>query len=358
MTQRAIHQVVVGAAVGDAITSMAMTLRETLRRRGPSEIYAHHLADNVKDDVLLLSKAPRPSRGDLIVYHASIGEPAVTKWLMSRPEPVILVYHNITPSQFFLDEEPHFAANLQWGRHELGLLRGRVVLAVADSAFNAEDLAAAGYSDVRVIPAGLRPSRLAAVAYDGRLARRLQQAFPNGYVLSVSQVLPHKRFESLIEAMHLVQWVHERPLGLVIVGAQRMPKYQAGLEAHARKLRIRQMLFHGGATESELATFYRLASMFVTTSAHEGLALPPLEAMAFGVPVIARAAGALASTVGGAGVVLPEDAGPMLISEAISEIDSNDELRWVLRELGAARVRAIEREDPSARFMACLAEVG
>jgi len=357
VTERAVHQVVVGAAIGDAVTSMAMTLREALRCLGPSEIYAHHLADDVKDDVKLLSQAGRPSRGDLIVYHASIGEPAVTRWLMSRPEPIVLVYHNITPSRFFLDEEPNFASNLEWGRHELTLLRDRVVLAVAVSTFNAKDLQAAGYSNVRVIPAGLRPSRLATVKYDGRLARRLQQAFPNGYVLSVSQVLPHKRFESLIEAMHLVQWVHERPLGLVIVGAQRMRKYQAALEAHARNLHIRQMMFHGSATESELATFYRLASVFVTTSAHEGLALPPLEAMAFGVPVVARAAGALGSTVGGAGVVLPEDAGPMLISEIIAEIDTNSSLRWVLRELGAARVRSIESENPSDRFMACLAEV-
>jgi glycosyltransferase involved in cell wall biosynthesis len=97
--------------------------------------------------------------------------------------------------------------------------------------------------------------------------------------------------------------------------------------------------------------------MYVTASAHEGLALPPLEAMAFGVPVIARAAGALRSTVGGAGIVLPEDSGPILLSETIAEVDANPDLRTVLRELGAERVRSIEREDPSGRFITLLAGV-
>jgi len=202
-----------------------------------------------------------------------------------------------------------------------------------------------------VVPVGLHPSRLLHIGYCGRLARRLRHDFPHGYVLSVSQALPHKRFESLIEAMHLVQWVHERPLGLAIVGTHRMRKYQSALEIHARRLRVRQMLFYGPATNAELATFYRMASVYATTSAHEGLALPPLEAMSFGVPVIARAAGALPQTIGRSGVVLPADAGPMLVSEAIAELDTNFELRRALRDRGLARVRAIESEDPVEPFM-------
>jgi hypothetical protein len=50
-------------------------------------------------------------------------------------------------------------------------------------------------------------------------------------------------------------------------------------------------------------------------------------------------------------MVLPADAGPMLISEAIAEVDSNTALRSVLRELGAARVRSIEAQNPSQQFM-------
>jgi len=351
VTVRSIHQVVVGAGIGDAITSMAITLRNSLRDLGPSEIYAHFLAPDARHEVLPLAELGPARRGDVIVYHASIGEPPVTRLLLRRPERLVICYHNITPSKYFLDHEPHFAANLQWGRHELGLLRDRVVLALADSKFNADDLVGAGYTDVHVVPAGLKPSRLRRTAVDDQLVSRLEQAFPNGYVLSVSQALPHKRFETLIEAMHLVQWVHERRLGLVIVGTQRMRGYQDALERYSRHLRVEQMLFHGAATEAELATFFRHARMYVTTSAHEGLALPPLEAMSFGVPVIARDAGALTETIGGAGIVLDADSGPILLSEVIAEVDANAGLRASLTALGAARVRTIEADDPSTRFM-------
>lgn len=351
MSQRAIHQILVGAGPGDAITSMALTLRTALRGVGSSEIYAQHVSPEVAGEVRPLHEVGRPRRGDVLVYHASIGEPAVTRFLLGRDEPLVLIYHNITPSEFFVGHDVHFASNLHWGRHELTLLRERVRLAVAVSAYNARDLESIGYRAVEVIPVGLRPSRLAEIAPVGALAHRLNESFPNGFVLSVSQLLPHKRFQTILEAMHLVQWVHDRPLGLAIVGMPRMAKYDTALRLHARRLNVERLMMFGSATDRELATFYRMASIFVMASAHEGLALPPLEAMSFGVPVVARDAGALAETIGGAGIVLPCESGPMLMSEAIAELDSNRELAATARRLGLQRVRDVESEDPTGRFM-------
>ena len=44
-----IHQVLVGAGRTDAITSMARSIRSSLRKIGPSEIYAQHPAPGVDD---------------------------------------------------------------------------------------------------------------------------------------------------------------------------------------------------------------------------------------------------------------------------------------------------------------------
>lgn len=351
MTRPAIHQIVVGAGIGDAITTMAINVRNALREHGPSEIFAHHLSPDAAHEVLPLRHLGRAGRSDLLIYHASIGEPAVTQLLLARPERLIVVYHNITPSRFFIDYEPHFAASLHWGRHELTLIRDRVVMAVAVSHYNAQDLAEAGFSDVHTVPAGLRPSRLTEIPPCGSLALRLDEAFPNGFALTVSQLLPHKRFETILEAMHLVQYVHERPLGLVFAGTARMSRYLAALQIHARRLRIERMWFFGQATDAELATLYRMAAVYVSASAHEGLALPPLEAMSFGVPVVAREAGALRETIGGAGIVLPSTAGPMMLSEAIAEVDRNTGLQSHLRHIGHERVSHIEAEDSTMKFM-------
>ncbi len=78
--------------------------------------------------------------------------------------------HNVTPSRYFVDHDPAFAAGLEWGRHELELLRERTALAVADSRFNAEELAALGFADVKVNRPGCAPT---ASSQSRRTRRRL-----------------------------------------------------------------------------------------------------------------------------------------------------------------------------------------
>lgn len=333
---------------------MAKALQTELQRLGPSQIFAHFIAPEVACEVQHLRTMPRGTRNDVLVYHASYGEPEVTRFLLDRPETIVLLYHNITPSNLFLAHEPQFAAGLQWGRHELCLLRDRVVLTVADSSYNASDLQAHGFEDIHVIPAGLRPSRLHSVQPDVSLSRDLRHRFPKGFVLSVSQLLPHKRFEDLIAAMHLAQWVSQSELGLVIVGRARMRSYSDSLHSFARLLNVQRVWFSGSVDDAALSTLYRSASTFAMTSIHEGLAVPPLEAMSFGVPVVARAAGALAETIANAGLVLPSTAGPMMVSEAIVELDRNSSLRQDLAQRGFARVVEIEAENPGAQFVALL----
>jgi glycosyltransferase involved in cell wall biosynthesis len=357
VTQRAIHQILVGAGPGDAITAMARHIRSGLRALGPSEIYAHFVSPGVAGDVLPLSSLSRPGRNDLLVYHASYGVPLITQVLLARPEPIVLVYHNITPSEHYVRHDPAFAAGLVWGRHELGLLHDRVRLAIAVSSFNAADLAAQGYSDVHILPAGLHPRRLHATAPSGALAPRLRDRFPHGFALTVSQLLPHKRMETIIQAMHLLQWVHERPLGLAVVGTPRSQQYADALLLYAQQLNVERVWFFGSASDAELSTMFRCADLFVSASAHEGLALPPLEAMSFGVPVIARDAGALAETLGGAGLLLPQDSGCALMAEAMVKVLDDPELRATLRRRGEARVAQIEADDPVEGFVALVGRV-
>jgi len=354
VSHRVVHQLVTGAGAGDAITSMALTLRSHLRERGSSDLFARFIAPEMAAEVRPMSELGPGRSHDVLVYHASFGTPDVTRALLDRPERLVIVYHNITPWQLFLDVDPDLAARLHWGRHELQLLRDRCALVVAVSEFNRRDLEALGFVDVRVIPAGLQPDRLAHVPPDVAMARRLAELQPHGYVLAVSQLLPHKRIELLLHAMHLVQWCHELPIGLVVAGHQRMESYAAALHEVATRLQVGGVWFTGALTDAELASAYRGASLFATASAHEGLALPPLEAMSFGVPVVAIGAGALPETIGGAGLVLPENAGPMLVAEAIAEIATDPDRRDRMRIAGRERVEDVTAEDPADTFVQLL----
>ena len=129
----AVDQVLVTAAPGDAITNLARSLRPVFERIGPSQLYARNVAPGLADEVMSLDTFPEGTGRRVIVFHASIGEPVVHGFLRARSEPIVLVYHNITPAEYFAPWDPDFAALLAEGRRDVAALRPRVARAVADS---------------------------------------------------------------------------------------------------------------------------------------------------------------------------------------------------------------------------------
>ena len=164
MSDVGIHQILVAASPGDAITNLALGTRDVLRRVGPSEIFAYHVAPGLMGDVIELHKYRSRHARNLLIFHASIGQPAVHEFLTSRAEALVLVYHNVTPAKYFEPYDLEFAELLALGRREIELLQPRVVQTIADSAFNARELEAIGYKDVRVVPPVVDFHRFAGIA--------------------------------------------------------------------------------------------------------------------------------------------------------------------------------------------------
>jgi glycosyltransferase involved in cell wall biosynthesis len=69
--------------------------------------------------------------------------------------------------------------------------------------------------------------------------------------------------------------------------------------------------------------------------------------MSLGVPVVIKGAGAIPETVGNGALVLPSDAGPILASEALHAVLTNDELRGSLINAGYQRVSELEQRTSS-----------
>ncbi|MCU1459450.1 MAG: hexosyltransferase [Actinomycetia bacterium] len=346
-----VHQVVVGARAGDAITASALGGRDALRTRGPSDVFGLHVDPSIAGEVRPLRDFP-VDPVDLIVFHASIGEPAVQEFLLARREPLALVYHNVSPAEPYTRFDPAFAQLLAGGRAEIQALLPRVVLAMADSPYNARELAGLGFDDVRVLPLAVDVGRVARVAPEASTLNHLRAGIEGPVVLSVSQLLPHKRPDLLILAYHvLVTWL--RPdAELVLVGAAVLPAYTASLQRLVSELNLPGVWFTGPVDEAQLAAFYRGADVFVSPSAHEGFGLPIVEAMAAGVPVIATGCAAVPETVAGAGLVLPCDAGPLLIAEAMDALLGSTELRAGFRRAGLARAAEMDPARAAAELLA------
>ena len=321
---------------------MALTIRSSLREHGPSDIFAYHLAEDIDDlEVRSMSTLVDMDAADSLLYHSSFGIPAITKVVMEWPGQVFLSYHNITPHHFYERFDEAFASGLSWGRSELEMIRHRIVRAFADSEFNAAELVALGYSGVRVSALGANPCRLSELPTDEDLVQHLNLRFPEGFLLVVSQVLPHKRIEHAIETVHLLRTLHQRSVGLVVVGPHRNSRYMAELIRHKSTMPNVDILFTGEITDEQLATYYRTCLCLVSLSEHEGLSLPPLEAMAEGACVVARAAGAIPETLGSGGVLLPVDASSAVVAALVDVLLADTQTLDSLRKAGEQRVNDI-----------------
>ncbi|HEY8024405.1 MAG TPA: glycosyltransferase family 4 protein [Burkholderiaceae bacterium] len=102
------------------------------------------------------------------------------------------------------------------------------------------------------------------------------------YVLLVSRLVPEKRHLDLIAAFNMANLAGWK---LVLVGGADHPDaYQREVIEQAAEARAVMTGFQGGIALQEL---YAHAGMFVLPSSHEGMPIAMLEALSFGLPVIA-----------------------------------------------------------------------
>src|SRR5207302_7827439 len=147
-----------------------------------------------------------------------------------------------------------------------------------------------------------------------------------------------KRQDLVIRAFALYRGRHAPDARLVLVGTPLAPAFEASLRGLAEQVAPGAVTFERGLDEAELHDRYRSAHAFLCLSEHEGFCIPLLEAFHFGVPVIARDAGAVSEVVGDAGVVLGPDDDVATAGELLSIVTTDLELRAELRARGERRL--------------------
>ncbi len=345
-----VHQLLVGAAPGDAITNCARWLHQSIAAADPSAtINARHIHPDLAHVVDPLDAIDRASADDWVLWHASIGDDLVAEVLARTSARIALLHHNVTPGRFVADLDPTFAAELDHGRTLLDELEPRVERAWADSAFNAIDLVALGYPDVEVARVVGDPTWWDAVDSRPSATHHLDTVVDGPFVLSVGQLLPHKRPELVIESFHVLSTYLVPEAHLALTGSARFPEFAAGLQRLVVELVLDRAWLAGHVPDDELVAMWRRADVFVTCSEHEGFCVPVVEAMHHGVPVVARDCGALGETIGDAGLVLDADAGPELVAEALAAVLGDADLHAELVARGHRRAEVLAAEARAAR---------
>lgn len=100
----------------------------------------------------------------------------------------------------------------------------------------------------------------------------------------------------------------------------------------------KDVVFTGYVPREDLPALYNAADLFVYPSIYEGFGLPPLEAMACGIPVITSSSSSLPEVVGNAGIMVsPYDVDGL--AKAMYEVLTNEGLKEELRKRGLKRAK-------------------
>lgn len=195
---------------------------------------------------------------------------------------------------------------------------------------------------VVAIPNGLPP----VTGGDPYSGRRI--ASSDRYLLALGTVEPRKNLPRLVRAFDAVA-AADPDLGLVIAGADGpdSDRLTAAVEACTASGRVRRL---GYVSIEERRDLLAGASVFAYPSLYEGFGLPPLEAMAVGVPVLAADTGSLPEVLGDAAVLVdPEDVDG--IAGGLHQLLNDEALRLELVARGRERSKSFDWDATAARLV-------
>ena len=338
MKIKRIDQLLAGYAGSDAISQEARLFRSVFRDLGlESDMYVplDFMAKDMMSDCKPADEFLREER-DAVLYHYSI-ESSATELFTQSSAQKILRYHNITPSHFFNAYDNFVTRQLDAARSGLMAIGGNIDASWAVSEFNALELRALGFKHVKTLHLLFGEDELCTDVNTVDTSR-FSDSLTN--IVTLGRIVPNKCIEELILAYAWYHTFHNPASRLIIVGSERScPKYYAMLRWLAARLGLQNVCFTGFLPNNERAAVYQCAELFISVSRHEGYCLPLIEAMRFGVPVIARDMGGMPEAMG-AGGVLFDHAESNVLAELMHRVINDTPLRQ--RILNSQRIRLQE----------------
>lgn len=189
--------------------------------------------------------------------------------------------------------------------------------------------------------------------YDAKLKKKISEeeitkvrakySLPQDYLLHIGTLEPRKNLDFLIDVFcEAIKDKKNANLSLVITGKKGW--YFEGLFEKVRKLELEEkVIFTGYIDEGDKGAIYQGAKIFTFPSLYEGFGLPPLEAMACGVPVISSNTSSMPEVIGDAGeLISPKN--KMAWVEAITRINGDEKLYKQMQSKNATQIEKFDWE--------------
>jgi L-malate glycosyltransferase len=326
---------------GDAVSNDTLAMADVLTEMGyENSIYVENMDKRLSNRVSHF-KSLRLNTNDVILFHMSIGTELSEFVFKAKCKKKIMVYHNITPEAFF----EHFS-NIAYdfckkGRMQLSMLRNTFSYCMADSAYNMNELINLGYKNVSVLPIILNMDD-----YKKKPDEALMKKYADGFVnvIFVGRIAPNKKQEDVIRCFYLYNKYINPKSRLIFVGSYNgMDRYYSYLNQLIETLDVKNVIFPGHISFQEILGFYKVASVFVCMSEHEGFCVPLVESMLFKVPIIAYDSTAIPETMGQSGIVVSEK-NYQTIAELINLVVTDQELREKIIKAQLKRLEYFNRD--------------
>lgn len=171
------------------------------------------------------------------------------------------------------------------------------------------------------------------------------------YVLYVGAAYPHKNLSGLLAAWHLFEEQYDTGSHHLVLAGKHNEFYRRLLVDSDALYRCNRASYIGFIPDEELAQLYAGAHLFVFPSLYEGFGIPPLEALAAGVPVVSSNRSSLPEVLGeGALYVDPENIAQF--AEGVHRALTDEDLRAELYGKGREELRRFSWETLAKQTLA------
>jgi glycosyltransferase involved in cell wall biosynthesis len=338
-----VHQFHPSIAYGDAIGNSIQELKNILTELGyESEIFGQYNHPKIPNVKKYSDYSKYSSPDNILILHYSIAyDPEIFNFFKSMPDKKILIYHNITPSEFFRDVNDTFEYFTKLGRDELSEFKNIISIALGDSRFNEAELRRTGFKTTDVLPIPINFKKLE-IAGNSDIIQKYSDDLVN--ILTVARISPNKKIEDTIKAFYYYNKAINPKSRLFIVGSSEgMNTYYSQLRDLIDKLQLTDVYFTGHITFEDLVSYYRISHIFITLSEHEGFCVPLLESMYFGIPVVAYNSTAIPFTMGNAGILINKK-DPLIVAELLNLIIHESTLREKIVQNQKYRLEDFDRQ--------------
>ncbi|MBR3971150.1 MAG: glycosyltransferase family 4 protein [Ruminococcus sp.] len=211
-------------------------------------------------------------------------------------------------------------------------------------------------SKIRVVPCGVDLDRFKPCQQPERIPEVKKKLGIEGeYFLYVGTIEPRKNLERLINAYNIF-CQHEKDAPKLVLAGGKGWLYD-GIFQRVTDLKLEEkVLFTQYISDEDMNPLMCGALAFVFPSIYEGFGIPPLEAMACGVPVLASNAASLPEVTGDCAVTC-DPYSEEEIAEGLRRLYSDSELRADLSRRGLERAKTLTWDSSAEKLYSVYKEL-